>query len=449
MMKLSLGGSNPQNGQSKGGLSLKGKATSGNSLKPGKPSQLSKGKEKLPAFGADDDEDDNDEKNAANGPVRIDPSRAGTSTKSRTLQKTHAAATEVDPSIFAYDEVYDNMKAAEAAAVQARKNASESDKPKYVSGLLQAAETRKKDRIRAEDKLIEREREKEGDEFQDKDAFVTQAYKEQQAELRRAEEEERIREGELTSQINNNALKYMLIPSRSEQEAKKPGGMAAYYRDELARKEAIHAAAMAAATSAALSAQSAAEQPTETAAEADLRAHGPKSESALAAEASAALGRTVQVNESGEIIDKRELLVGGLNVKPRRIQGPASGPLRGFGLSIAERKKAAEDEAVANREKERKEREDLASLGMTGLTMAQRQQMSRERQSKEMEKQLLEHQERKRKADEDRQNEVVKRIAKRNNDESKVEELKRRALERRLARQQQNTTAGETETLPS
>ncbi|KAL7007168.1 hypothetical protein EMMF5_003394 [Cystobasidiomycetes sp. EMM_F5] len=427
-MKLSLGGSNPQNGQSKGGLSLKGKATSGNSLKPGKPSQLSKGKEKLPAFGADDDEDDNDEKNAANGPVRIDPSRAGTSTKSRTLQKTHAAATEVDPSIFAYDEVYDNMKAAEAAAVQARKNASESDKPKYVSGLLQAAETRKKDRIRAEDKLIEREREKEGDEFQDKDAFVTQAYKEQQAELRRAEEEERIRE---------------------EQEAKKPGGMAAYYRDELARKEAIHAAAMAAATSAALSAQSAAEQPTETAAEADLRAHGPKSESALAAEASAALGRTVQVNESGEIIDKRELLVGGLNVKPRRIQGPASGPLRGFGLSIAERKKAAEDEAVANREKERKEREDLASLGMTGLTMAQRQQMSRERQSKEMEKQLLEHQERKRKADEDRQNEVVKRIAKRNNDESKVEELKRRALERRLARQQQNTTAGETETLPS
>ena len=43
--------------------------------------------------------------------------------------------------------------------------------------------------------MIQRERELEGDEFKDKEAFVTQAYKDQQAEVRKAEEEEKRREG--------------------------------------------------------------------------------------------------------------------------------------------------------------------------------------------------------------------------------------------------------------
>ena len=43
--------------------------------------------------------------------------------------------------------------------------------------------------------MIQRERDMEGDEFKDKEAFVTQAYKDQMAELRKAEEEEKLREG--------------------------------------------------------------------------------------------------------------------------------------------------------------------------------------------------------------------------------------------------------------
>jgi hypothetical protein len=43
--------------------------------------------------------------------------------------------------------------------------------------------------------MMQREREAEGDEFVDKEAFVTQAYKDQMAEVRKAEEEERQREG--------------------------------------------------------------------------------------------------------------------------------------------------------------------------------------------------------------------------------------------------------------
>ena len=61
--------------------------------------------------------------------------------------------------------------------------------------MLSTAATRKLDHLRAEEKMMQREREAEGDEFADKEAFVTQAYKDQMAEVRRAEEEERKREG--------------------------------------------------------------------------------------------------------------------------------------------------------------------------------------------------------------------------------------------------------------
>lgn len=43
--------------------------------------------------------------------------------------------------------------------------------------------------------MIQRERDMEGEEFKDKEAFVTQAYKDQMAELRKAEEEEKLRDG--------------------------------------------------------------------------------------------------------------------------------------------------------------------------------------------------------------------------------------------------------------
>lgn len=43
--------------------------------------------------------------------------------------------------------------------------------------------------------MMQRERDAEGDEFRDKETFVTQAYKDQMAEVRKAEEEEKRREG--------------------------------------------------------------------------------------------------------------------------------------------------------------------------------------------------------------------------------------------------------------
>ena len=60
---------------------------------------------------------------------------------------------------------------------------------------MTSAATRRLDHLRAEEKMVQKEREAEGDEFRDKESFVTQAYKDQMEEVRRAEEDERKREG--------------------------------------------------------------------------------------------------------------------------------------------------------------------------------------------------------------------------------------------------------------
>jgi Coiled-coil domain-containing protein 55 (DUF2040) len=63
--------------------------------------------------------------------------------------------------------------------------------------------------------MIQREREAEGDEFRDKEAFVTQAYKDQMAEVRRAEEEERKREGVYYMAIAPTSSQY-IVRTREE-----------------------------------------------------------------------------------------------------------------------------------------------------------------------------------------------------------------------------------------
>lgn len=60
---------------------------------------------------------------------------------------------------------------------------------------MQAADVRKLDHLRAEEKMIQKEREQEGDEFADKEKFVTEAYKEQLSAIRKAEEEEKAKAG--------------------------------------------------------------------------------------------------------------------------------------------------------------------------------------------------------------------------------------------------------------
>ncbi|KAI8835338.1 coiled-coil domain-containing protein 55-domain containing protein [Chytridium lagenaria] len=71
-------------------------------------------------------------------------------------------------------------------------------KPKYVEKIFAASVARKIALEQAEDRKVQKEREKEGEMFKDKDAFVTEAYKQRQLELKKIEEEEKLREGDMT-----------------------------------------------------------------------------------------------------------------------------------------------------------------------------------------------------------------------------------------------------------
>lgn len=130
---------------------------------------------------------------------------------SRTMQQRMEAEKRVDSTVYEYDEVWDKMQEAKLRQKEAKELESKDRKvrpnasmrnivlilsqPKYITGLLQSAATRRLDYLRAEEKLMQREREAEGDEFADKESFVTQAYKDQMAAVRAAEEEEKKRDG--------------------------------------------------------------------------------------------------------------------------------------------------------------------------------------------------------------------------------------------------------------
>lgn len=63
--------------------------------------------------------------------------------------------------------------------------------PKYISGLLKMAEVRKREEERRIERKVQKEREEEGNQFADKEAFVTAAYKKKMLEQQALEEKER------------------------------------------------------------------------------------------------------------------------------------------------------------------------------------------------------------------------------------------------------------------
>ncbi|KRY39970.1 Nuclear speckle splicing regulatory protein 1 [Trichinella spiralis] len=93
-----------------------------------------------------------------------------------------------DPTAFQYDEVYDEMQ-------EKRKNRKEDNeakkdrKPKYVHSLLAAAHRRQMEYEAVEERKQQREREAEGDQFADKEVFVTGTYRRKLEELQKHNEE--------------------------------------------------------------------------------------------------------------------------------------------------------------------------------------------------------------------------------------------------------------------
>ncbi|XP_013007761.1 nuclear speckle splicing regulatory protein 1 isoform X3 [Cavia porcellus] len=95
-----------------------------------------------------------------------------------------------DSTVYEYDSIYDEMQKKKEES-NPKLLLGRDRKPKYIHNLLKAVEIRKKEQEKRMEKKIQREREMEKGEFDDKEAFVTSAYKKKLQE--RAEEEERER----------------------------------------------------------------------------------------------------------------------------------------------------------------------------------------------------------------------------------------------------------------
>ncbi|KAL2141365.1 hypothetical protein VTI28DRAFT_2495 [Corynascus sepedonium] len=261
-----------------------------------------------------------------------------------TSRKHAAEAAEADPSIYDYDAAYDSFKAAKAAAVAKTADGDAPEKkPRYFEALLSAADLRERDRQIAEERRLQRERAAEGDAFADKEKFVTEAYRRQQEANRRLQEEEERRE-------------------EAERKKNAGRGLAEFYKGMLERGEREHAALVKAAEQgvAVTSAQGG-----------GAKEEGEEKEKSAAERAREinARGGNVLVNDEGEVVDKRQLLKGGLNV-------------------------AAKKKAEVQREKEKQAQGAAASAGVgaqsKGVYAAGGKRAMRERQTRMLEAQLEE-----------------------------------------------------------
>ncbi|KAJ7235481.1 coiled-coil domain-containing protein 55-domain containing protein [Mycena haematopus] len=289
----------------------------------------------------------------------------------RTMQKRMDAEKKVDATVFEYDEVWDKMQESSCG----RKRLSSSS-PK----------TERLDYLRAEEKLMQRERDAEGDEFDDKESFVTQAYKDQMAAVRAAEEEEKKRDELLKKQGGGSS------------------GMAHFYRKLLEDSEQKHEATVAATQKPVIgpSPNLTITKPADFTPMTDLELANRARED----------GKDVELNDDNQIVDKRDLLVAGLN------------------LSAPNTRKLGERSNM-NQGKNGEEVQAHRAVG----TAASRREIN-ERRAREIQQQMEAEGERlqREKAIED--HEATQRIVAKRNDEDAVQSARERYRERKRQRLQ-------------
>ncbi|KAF2686331.1 hypothetical protein K458DRAFT_402804 [Lentithecium fluviatile CBS 122367] len=218
-----------------------------------------------------------------------DPTILANSASAQEAERRAREAVEVDATIYDYDAAYEALNAKKAAKRAAEREDAIQRKPKYMDNLFESAELRKKDQLRARDKQLQREREAEGDEFADKEKFVTSAYKAQQEEARKAEAEEKKRQ-------------------EAEDEKRRKFGMQGFHKQMLMEQEKRHQEAIEAAAELARSGV-----------KIDVEEENEKTEAEIARELQAQ-GKDIILNDEGQVADKRQLLSAGLNIvaKPKK-----------------------------------------------------------------------------------------------------------------------------------
>ncbi|KAJ3489088.1 hypothetical protein NLI96_g2391 [Meripilus lineatus] len=317
---------------------------------------------------------------------------------SKAMQKRMEEEKKIDSTVFEYDEVWDKMQEAKQRQKEAKEADSKERKPKYINNLLSTAATRRLDHLRAEEKMIQREREAEGDEFKDKEAFVTQAYKDQMAEVRRAEEEEKMRE-ELERKKNKSL----------------GTGMAHFYRKLLEETEQQHEETVAA---------TAEKKPVIGPQGPNLTItrppeFTPKSDLELA-QIARQEGKDVELNDDNQIVDKRELLSAGLNL--------AAPNTRKFGLQTSKESNRADAPVEVHR-----------AVG----SAASRREIN-ERRAREIAQQMEQERERITEEKEKQERESINRVIAKRNTEETLQSARERYLarKRRKLEESQDTSEG-------
>lgn len=298
----------------------------------------------------------------------------------RSAKLQDAAASQLDSTVYDYDAVYDSLQTAKAKPAAN----DDPDKPKYMTSLLKSAEVRKRDQLRAKEKLLQKERENEGDEFADKEAFVTSAYKKQQEEARQLEEAEKKREEE------------------EEKRRAKGGGMADYHRWLLSKEEQRMKELE--------KAMQDVKQRRERGEDQDVKVSEDEDDEHKEAAELNQQGAKIVLNDEGEVVDKRQLLGAGLNVAPKKKVE-----------SSTTSRKAADDKS---KDWQRSQKAQDARLSQ------------RERQSRMMERQIEEMEEKQRQAEEAEKKALDEKTKSKVTDEVKMS-AKERFLQRKKEREEE------------
>ncbi|KAG5519916.1 hypothetical protein PMAC_000193 [Pneumocystis sp. 'macacae'] len=163
------------------------------------------------------------------------------------------------------------------------KNSKNND---YDQEIDPSASIRERDRLRAQEKMLQIERQAEGDMYNDKEKFITDAYKKQQEELSRFEEEENAREALMR---------------------KKSKGITSFYRNILEETEKDHNEVIKAISKSHKTSKIIEENSKEKTVEEIAKELNEK-------------GANVIINDDGEVVDKRQLLSAGLNIAKKSIK---------------------------------------------------------------------------------------------------------------------------------
>ncbi|KAJ3305895.1 hypothetical protein HDV03_000737 [Kappamyces sp. JEL0829] len=260
-----------------------------------------------------------------------------------------------DANLFDYDAAYDGLKAQELYAKRQRdgvQDGSGQKKARYMEQLINSANERKKYLERAKERKLQAEREAEGDVFGNKEEFVTQAYLDKQKQLQEEEEAEK----------KQQEKERLDAASRDRPNA-------AFYRNLLDKRTAGAPLVLGDSNmSAALLASRKEEQDKE---EEKLKKLQLASDSGLV------------LNDNAEVVDKRQLLTGGLNISSKAIQRKQ---LQEAAARDSERERREKDAQIRKREAEKRREADELARRHTVMALQQKERIVRQATEKEASK---------------------------------------------------------------